>query len=167
MLEHSDFKSISIAQNKRCFYFRMLKSLTMLRQASTTLGSRVVVRGKRTVKQVPGASRVVNMLSVFSARQKQPRRLKLCKEDLVRHQVVTAAWRIHQKNEQEQRRQKLETQYEKIKEACTELELLDKDFITAANTKPTSARFPLELRVPTNTPPKVVWENEWVPPNTK
>lgn len=139
----------------------------MLRPASATLGSKVATRGKRTVKQVPGASRVTNMLSVFSARKKQPRRLKLCKEDLVRHQVVTAAWGIHQKNEQEQRFQKLEAQYEKIKEACTELEVLDKELFAAANTKANDARFPLELRVPTDTPPKVIWDNEWAPPNSK
>ena len=48
-------------------------------------------RGKRTKSKLTmsqGTQRVVGQLSVMSAARKQPLRLKLTNEDLVRHQVV-------------------------------------------------------------------------------
>jgi len=140
----------------------MIPKVSSLRAAVTNLGSHVSTRGKRTVKQAPGASRIINMLSVLSARKKQPRRLKLCKEDLARHEVVHAAWGIHQRDTQQARRQKMQVQYEKIKEACDELQKLDPALFQAANARP-AARFPIELRVPTETPPKTAWEFDWEP----
>lgn len=140
----------------------MLANFTQLRASTVSFSSKIITRGKRTARQAPGASRVINMLSVLGARKKMPRRLKLSTEDVVRHQTVAAAWKIHQKNDKAANKAKMELQYNKIQEACEELKKLDPALFEAANARE-AKRFPVELRVPTDTPPRVAWESEWVP----
>lgn len=124
-----------------------------------------LVRGKRTTKLAPGASRVINMVSVISARKKQPRRLKMCKEDQVRHQMIMAAWKLHLRDEKAERTNKLKAQYEKITEACDELQKLDPALYEAATAREKGKRFSPEMRIPTDTPPRQPWQFDWSPPD--
>lgn len=125
--------------------------------------SLVQTRGKRTKKQglLPGAQRVINMLSVFSARKKQPRRLKLCVEDQLRHNTVQKAWQIHMRNKKQEREETLKIQYEKMKEACDELEKLNTFLAFEATKRERGKRFSPEMRVPTETPSNEIWANDW------
>lgn len=122
-----------------------------------------LVRGKRTQRLAPGASRVITMLSVLSARKKQPRRLKLCREDLIRHQTVQAAYRLFMRDAKSERMEKLRSQHAQMVEACSELEKLDNDLFKLATERQKGKRFPLELRVPTDTPPRKKWHDDWSP----
>lgn len=122
-----------------------------------------LVRGKRTQKLAPGASRIITMLSVLSARKKQPRRLKLCREDLIRHQTVQAAYRLFMRDARLEQTEKLRAQHANMVEACTELEKLDYDLFKSATEREKGKRFPIELRVPTDTPPRTQWREDWTP----
>ncbi|GMM49268.1 mitochondrial 54S ribosomal protein YmL28 [Starmerella bacillaris] len=109
----------------------------------------------------PGAQRVVNMLGVLSASRRQPRRLKLCREDIIRHKTIKHAYQLFTKNEQAEQKQKLDQQYLRIKEAADLLQELDPELFAATNVPPEKKgrRFPLELRVPTDTPPRTIWSS--------
>lgn len=130
-------------------------SLGKLQKGAVKLAPLTFVRGKRTEKLAPGAVRLLNLVSLISARGKLPNTLKLCREDIVRHNTIRHAYSLHLASEQNERRIKLEKQYDSIKAACSKLEELDADLFKAS-LEPTQ-RFPIELRVPTDTPPRVVW----------
>jgi large subunit ribosomal protein L40 len=129
------------------------------------LCSRIFSRGKRTTRKglQPGAQRLINMLSVFSARKKQPRRLKLSLEDSIRHKVVTAAWSILLRDKKQARTNQLQQQYYKMKEACDELEQSNRYLAFHATKREKGKRFAPELRIPTETPPNQPWNFDWVP----
>ncbi|KAF5099404.1 hypothetical protein D0Z00_001683 [Geotrichum galactomycetum] len=140
---------------------------TLLQQPA--LAPRIAVRGKRTktnTAQTAQVQRLVTQLSVFSARKKQPRRLKLCMEDLIRHNVATRAWALFNKEKREQEAAQLEAQYNKIVEACEELENTDPFLAYEGTKREKGKRFTPELRVPTETPPTVVWQEAWEPAPT-
>lgn len=135
----------------------------MASRAKVVRSPPTLVRYKRTTKLAPGAARIINMLSVFSARKKQPRRLKLSIEDKLRHEVVESAWRLHQRDEKLATEARLKGQYELVKEACEELKMIDPALYDKATAREVGKRFSLELRVPTETPPTKVWDFEWTP----
>lgn len=134
------------------------------------LTPKIAVRGKRTkvnAAQSANVQRIVTQLSVFSARKKQPRRLKLSLEDLLRHNATTRAWALFQKNKRDAHQAQLEKQYYKIVEACEELENTDPFLAFEGTRRERGKRFTPELRVPTETPPTVVWQSSWEPVKPK
>lgn len=117
-------------------------------------------RGKRTKSKGslnPLAQRVVTQLSVLSASRKQPKLLKLSREDLVKHQVIQNCWSMYQKDLREKRNEQLKLQYKSTANAMSLLEQIDAELFAEANKKEDGKRFPLELRVPTEYPPNKVW----------
>lgn len=117
-------------------------------------------RGKRTKSKGslnPLAQRVVTQLSVLSASRKQPKLLKLSREDLVKHQVIQNCWSMYQKELREKRNEQLKLQYKSTANAMSLLEQIDAELFAEANKKEEGKRFPLELRVPTEYPPNKVW----------
>lgn len=117
-------------------------------------------RGKRTKSKGslnPLAQRVVTQLSVLSASRKQPKLLKLSREDLVKHQVIQNCWSMYQKELREKRNEQLKLQYKSTANAMSLLEQIDTELFAEANKKEEGKRFPLELRVPTEYPPNKVW----------
>jgi large subunit ribosomal protein L40 len=141
----------------------LLRPVTLLQECNNgVFCSRVFSRGKRTKKALaPGAQRIINMLSVFSAHKKQPRRLKLSLEDLIRHNMVQKAWSIYMRDKKIARTNKLRVQYDKIKEACDELESLDGYLAFEATKRELGKRFSPELRIPTDTPSNEIWALDW------
>lgn len=125
------------------------------------------IRGKRTKKsaggRTPGALKLITMLSVFTARKKLPRRLKLSVEDLIRHNTVQAAWKYFMRDKKRARIAQLKAQYEKIQEACNEIEQLDGFLAYHATMRERGKRFTPELRIPTETPPRQIWSFDWKP----
>lgn len=139
-------------------------------QQKQLLVSKIMVRGKRTktnAAQSANVQRLVTQLSVFSARKKQPRRLKLSLEDLLRHNATTRAWALFQKSKRDAHELQLEQQYNKIVEACEELEATDPFLAFEGTRRERGKRFSPELRVPTDTPPTVVWQESWEPAKIK
>lgn len=125
-----------------------------------TQGSLMFARGKRTkAKKVPG--RLVEMLSLYSARKKQPQRLWLAIEDQLRHNAVHQAWKYYMRDLKKERTLQLKKQYELIEEACTELAQLSPFLSFEATKVEKSKRFSPEMRVPTETPPRNIWASDW------
>ncbi|AET37635.1 mitochondrial 54S ribosomal protein mL40 Ecym_1406 [Eremothecium cymbalariae DBVPG len=126
--------------------------------------TRVFVRGKRTKSKSslsPQVQRAVTQLSVLSASRKQPKLLKLCNEDLIKHQTIQTCWSQYQKNLREERQAQMRLQYESMQTAMNLLKQVDGSLFEAANAKEVGKRFPLELRVPTEYPPNKIWHYEF------
>lgn len=129
------------------------------------LAPHITIRGKRTksnAAQTANVQRLVTQLSVFSARKKQPRQIKLCLEDKLRHNVATRAWAIFQAEKREAHKAQLDGQYAKIVEACNDLEATEPFLAFHATMRERGKRFPSEFRVTTETPPNTIWQENWV-----
>ncbi|ODV83446.1 hypothetical protein CANARDRAFT_203174 [[Candida] arabinofermentans NRRL YB-2248] len=123
------------------------------------------IRNKRTRAGLsPEVQRVVSQLSVLSAGRKQPRLLKLCNEDYVKHLTVTKAWSLLRRAKKQEHEEQLKKQYESIKEANEDLKSVNKALFEVANKPEFGRRFPLEIRVPTDYPTRQLWYYDYVPP---
>ncbi|CCE89781.1 mitochondrial 54S ribosomal protein mL40 TDEL_0A04490 [Torulaspora delbrueckii] len=125
---------------------------------------RVFARSVRTKSKgglPPAAQRVVTQLSVMSASRKQPKLLKLSREDLIKHQTIQRCWSTYQAELRVERNEQLKLQYKSTKNAMDLLEQLDPELFEAANAPEHGKRFPLELKVPTEFPPSKIWYGEY------
>lgn len=143
----------------------MLTTSTTCRNLSkVSQPSFIFVRGKRT-KSKGGLNaqtqRVVTQLSVLSASRKQPKLLKLSREDLIKHDMIQACWSQYQKELREKRAELLKQQYQSIENAMSLLEQVDPELYQLAAQKESEKTFPLELRVPSEFPPNKVWHYEY------
>ncbi|KAF3985300.1 hypothetical protein FT663_01090 [Candidozyma haemuli var. vulneris] len=133
--------------------------------SNARVASRTFVRSKVTTVS-PDTQKVVNQLSVLSASKKQPKVLKLCQEDLVKHQTITNAWRLFKRKNNEKRHQQLAKQYESIKTAMSELKEVSPELFEIANKKE-PVRFPVDFRIPTDYPPNKPWVTYYSKPETE
>lgn len=117
----------------------------------------------KSVSINPQTERVINQLSVLSAGRKQPRLLKLCNEDYVKHRTVMRAWSLYRNQKIRQHQESLKKQYESMEEAAVELKKLSPELYEIANQHQYGKRFPLELRVPTEYPPRQIWFYDYFP----
>lgn len=129
---------------------------TAQQTARATL-ARSFVRGKKDAVVNAPTQRVVNQLLALSASRKQPKLLKLCREDLIKHRTITNAWKVFQRRKEERRREQLEQQYESIRTAMETLKQTSPELYAAASKRDKKVRFPLELRVPTDYPANSPW----------
>ncbi|KAG0681900.1 39S ribosomal protein L28, mitochondrial [Pichia californica] len=111
----------------------------------------------------PQLERIVNQLSVMSAARKQPRLLKLCDEDYIKHRTVMKAWSLYRKNKIEHNESLLEKQYQSMNEAAAELQSINPKLYEIANEHQFGKRFPLEIRTPTDFPPRQIWFYDYFP----
>lgn len=129
----------------------------------------LIKRGKRTKANRNGSEispqmqRVVTQLSVMSARKKQPKMLKLSNEDLIKHQTIEAAWSIYQDKLNGQRVSKLKKQYFAIEEAMNKLKEISPKLFEECNVDESGKTFPMELRIPTDYPPREIWHYNYTP----
>lgn len=117
-------------------------------------------RGKRTKSKgglPPLVQRTVTQLSVLSASRKQPKLLKLSREDFIKHQTIQYCWSIYQRELRDKRNEQLKLQYKSAKSAMDVLQQLNPKLFEAANAPEDGKRFPMELKVPTEFPPNKVW----------
>ncbi|KAK6199233.1 mitochondrial ribosomal protein L28-domain-containing protein [Scheffersomyces amazonensis] len=130
----------------------------------------VFTRGKRTkATNVVNAStqKIVNQLSALSASRKQPKLIRLCQEDLIKHQTIMNAWRVVQRRNEQKRNNQLKKQYQSIVNAMEDLKTSHPALYKFANYKPKDGtRFPLDLRMPTDFPPNKPWVYDYVPAET-
>lgn len=120
------------------------------------------VRYKRTKTKgssgiTPQTQRIITQLSVMSARKKQPKMLKLSKEDLIKHQTIQTAWNTYQDILQNERQTMLKLQYNKMDEAMTVLKQVAPKLYADANINESGKVFPMEMRIPTDYPPRKLW----------
>lgn len=88
-------------------------------------------------------------------------RIKFTEQEMLEHETIHRAWQLHQKQKRDRQQRDLERQYHKMNEACDELERLDKKLYQAAMVVPKDTLYPITMRIPTQVPPKVAWNNEW------
>lgn len=127
-------------------------------------------RGKRSNKgsTVSAATqRVITQLSVLSARKKVPRVLKLCAEDLVRHDTVSKAWSVYQKDKRTKLKTQLNEQYDAMNNAMNDLKASNRELYELANVKQLGKRFPIDSRIPTQYPPNNIWYYDYAPKDLK
>lgn len=147
-----------------------LASLNHIPSSTSALAPHITVRGKRTKNTGANSAiiqRLVTQLSVISARKRQPRPIRLCLEDYLRHNVITRGWTLYQKDLRQAHNDQLSAQYAKIVDACSDLQSTSKSLASKAFDKEMGKRFSPELRVPTETPPNVIWQEEWNPAPTE
>lgn len=126
------------------------------------------VRYKRTDSGTSlEAQRVINQLSVMSAGRKMPKMLKLCNEDYVKHQTIMKAWSLRRKEKIRQETEVLRQQYDSMKEACEDLKSVSPKLFEFANQHEYGKRFPLEMHIPTDYPPRQVWFYDCLPQRKK
>ncbi|GMG40336.1 unnamed protein product [Ambrosiozyma monospora] len=125
------------------------------------------IRSKRTTAISPEVQKLVTQLSVLSAGRKQPRLLKLCNEDYVKHQIITKAWSQLRNQKKKSDEALLNKQLDSMSFACEELKKISPELYNLANKKEYGKRFPLEIRVPTEYPPRNIWYYDYVPPVAK
>ncbi|KAK9319409.1 mitochondrial ribosomal protein L28-domain-containing protein [Lipomyces orientalis] len=129
-------------------------------------GSLTFTRGKRSRGggELQQKQKMVNMLSLISPRRKQPQRIKMAYEDLLRHRTVHRAWQLVVRTKRVERRLELQKQYYKMKHACDELRKASQFLYESAMERPSSIRFPMEYRIPTLSPPRRIWDATWRSP---
>ncbi|QPG75142.1 hypothetical protein FOA43_002486 [Brettanomyces nanus] len=111
----------------------------------------------------PEAQKVVTQLSVMSAGRKMPKMLKLCNEDYIKHKTIMKAWSVKRKQEKEAEERSIKKQYRSIREAFEDLKLASPKLFEKANEHEYGKRFPLEMRIPTEYPPRQIWYYDYVP----
>lgn len=121
------------------------------------------IRFKRDKAISPQVEKVINQLSVLSAGRKQPRLLSLCDEDYIKHKTVQTAWSKLRKEKKLTQQGKLNKQFSSMEIAMADLKSQDSSLFEIANKLPYGKRFPLELRVPTQFPPRNVWFYDYYP----
>lgn len=96
-------------------------------------------------------------MSVMAASRKQPKLLKLSREDLIKHQTIQRCWSTYQAELRAKRNEQLKLQYKSTQKAMSLLQELNPDLFEAANAPEHGKRFPMELKVPTDFPPRKIW----------
>ncbi len=116
----------------------------------------------------------VTLLSVISAHKMIPRRIKLSFEDQIRYQSIHKAWCLYQEKKRNLRNFNLKKQYVSAQEACDDLESLSLNegidekggfafLYHSATVTERGKRFPLDMKIPTETPPTRIWNDSWKP----
>lgn len=91
-----------------------------------------------------------------------PRPLKFGTMRMLRHWTIHRAWLLYQRKLRTARELELERQWNSMWEACEELARVDQRLYRIATSKKETGYFPIELRIPTDTPPREGWNHGWV-----
>ncbi|KAL6950012.1 hypothetical protein ACO0QE_000681 [Hanseniaspora vineae] len=150
MLKSTVFKSAKNCTSPSTLFPAKTLSMTFVRYKRT--------KGKELSSNVKKA---ITQMSVLSANRKQPKRLKLCPEDLIKHETIQRCWAEYQRDVRAERNQRLEAQYASMDEAMSVLQQLSPELYEAANKKDMKHRFPKEFRIPTEYPPNKIWYYEY------
>lgn len=116
------------------------------------------IRTKKTAAALNASTqRVVNQLSALSASRKQPKLIKLNKEDLVKHNTIQNAWKLYTRKQETKRLDQLNKQYQSIQNAMETLKSLNPKLYEEANKSDVKNLYPLGMRVPTDYPANEPW----------
>lgn len=144
----------------------MLSSQGVVRTAPTS-ALRVFIRGKKVLTVNASTQKVVGQLLALSASRKQPKLIRLCSEDLIKHRTIMNAWKIFQRHQALKREVQLEKQYHSIVNAMTDLQATSPELFEMANSATPVTRYPLDMRVPTDFPPNKPWVYNYSPDSKK
>ncbi|KAF3937995.1 hypothetical protein ABW19_dt0207070 [Dactylella cylindrospora] len=96
-----------------------------------------------------------------------PRPLKFSYIRQLRHWTISQAWLLFKHKQKRARELELERQYNKIHEACEELKKCDERLFRVATDRKGTGTFPMEMRIPTDTPPRGGFNEEWKRPKER
>ncbi|PVU86033.1 hypothetical protein BB559_004246 [Furculomyces boomerangus] len=82
---------------------------------------------------------------------------ELTPQDLERHDTIETAYKLFKSEQSEMKRIERDAKFRAMENAYKELENTDLTLLEDACRKSPNARFPIQLRVPTETPPKIIW----------
>ncbi|OLY81782.1 54S ribosomal protein L28, mitochondrial [Smittium mucronatum] len=77
--------------------------------------------------------------------------------DLERHETIETAYKMFRSEKSREMREARLAKFKAMEDAFKELELTDMRLLEDATRKSPNPLFPLQMRVPTDTPPKVIW----------
>ncbi|KAI5788437.1 mitochondrial ribosomal protein L28-domain-containing protein [Geopyxis carbonaria] len=98
---------------------------------------------------------------LFHPAKHTPRPLRFGTMRNLRHWTIHRAWNLFRARERKAREEELERVYNKIREACEELGKTDARLYRIALAKKDVGTFPIELRIPTDTPSRTGWNHGW------
>ncbi|KAF9971675.1 39S ribosomal protein L40, mitochondrial [Actinomortierella ambigua] len=93
---------------------------------------------------------------LFDAPSRPP--VRLSEEDLARHQTIERAWKLVRQQRRLAQEEALAKKFEKMRQACAELENTSTYLFKHSQSKERNAVFPRQLRTLTDTPPKQIWD---------
>jgi len=111
--------------------------------------------------------RKIKMIEYASVHPLTPRPFKFGYMRNLRHYIIMQAWYLYKHKQKHQRELELERQYNKVHEACEELRKCDEKLYRIAIDRKGIGYFPIELRIPTDTPPKGGFNEGWKRPAEK
>ncbi|KAF3927767.1 hypothetical protein ABW21_db0209497 [Orbilia brochopaga] len=85
----------------------------------------------------------------------------------LRHWTIQQAWLLYKHKLKRERELELERQYNKIHEACEELKRVDERLFRIATDRKGVGTFPIDMRIPTDTPPRGGFNEGWRRPKEK
>ncbi|OZJ04707.1 hypothetical protein BZG36_01818 [Bifiguratus adelaidae] len=85
-------------------------------------------------------------------------------EDTIRHNTITAAYKLHLTRQREERQAGLSRKFRMIQKAMDELETTNKKLYNAARTKERGILFPRQIRMATDTPAVSGWQYSYSGP---
>ncbi|KAK6538773.1 hypothetical protein TWF694_010342 [Orbilia ellipsospora] len=85
----------------------------------------------------------------------------------LRHWTIKQAWLLFKHKQKRERELELERQYNKIHDACEELKRCDERLYRIAIDKKGVGTFPMEMRIPTDTPPRGGFNETWRRPKAR
>ena len=98
---------------------------------------------------------------LFHPAKHTPRPLKFGTMRMLRHWTIHRAWQLVKRKERQARHDELQRQYDSIREAVEELGRTDERLQRIALSKKGQGTFPIELRIPTDTPAIKGWNAKW------
>ncbi|KAL7270461.1 hypothetical protein RUND412_006832 [Rhizina undulata] len=123
--------------------------------------AKVFVRGFAKKSKKPAGDSRVRMIRYALWHPRTPRPLKFGTMRMLRHWTIHRAWILFRLQERISRERELERQYNKIRDACEELAKTDGRLYRIALSKKEVGTFPIEMRIPTHTPPRAGWNHAW------
>ncbi|KAG0238746.1 39S ribosomal protein L40, mitochondrial [Actinomortierella wolfii] len=91
--------------------------------------------------------------------------VRLSEEDLARHETIERAWKLVRQQRRLAQEEALAKKFEKMRQACAELEKTSTYLFKHSQSKERNATFPRQLRTLTDTPPKQIWDYRGASPS--
>jgi len=136
------------------------QSLSLPLKNGPTTFLRTMARKRKSGPQGDPRVRMIRYFLYHPARN-TPRPLKFGTMRMLRHWTIHRAWQLFMRQQRVSREQELERQYNKIRDACEELAKTDERLYRIAIAKKGVQTFPIEMRIPTDTPTRTGWNHSW------
>lgn len=140
----------------------VLRARAQLSKKPTVAGKRMSVKNKNKtqvfVRNGGGKNNAIDIREVVLPTFPQARPVDAAERD--QREVIEDAFQRHNRRLYEQKRDELERMHAKMKEACLELEKTDPILFKKAMIKPAGLYFPIERRLPVDTPPVIGWNHD-------